>query len=184
MRQCNNYEEALSCDCSVCDESCKFRKTGNGLSTAMVLLFVLISFVALLYYATQQLGLTGQQIIEIVLIIVFLVMTYSFANLAAGRKDGDKQIIADLKKENNLLSSKNAELRRKLDKLLDNRAQRTLNKLKLGSKTRHFSLGDHPTSMDCESANSTIANGKIDENPYLLSGDELQRTENARKSRS
>jgi len=83
-------------------------------------------------------------IIGIILIIVFFVMAYAFANLAAGRKKGDAQIIADLQKENDLLSAKNAELRTKLDKHIDNRAQRVMNNLKLGSKTKFIQLNKEP----------------------------------------
>lgn len=95
-------------------------------------LFMVVVIAAFLYYATQQYGLTRQEVIEIILIAVFLVVAYAFATLAAGRKDGDKQIIADLQKENKLLSEKYFKLVKKHDELMTNITQWIKKDYKLG----------------------------------------------------
>ncbi len=86
--------------------------------------------------------MNAKMIIEIIFIIAFLLMAYSFANSAVGRRKGDAQIIDDLKKENDLLSKINHDLQVKLDKQINDRAQRYLNALKLGGKTKFFKLND------------------------------------------
>lgn len=135
MKECTNFEEAHSCDCAACDDkTCEYRKTGNVLATGMKLIFLVIVIAAFIY-STQQLGLTRQEVIEIILIIVFLAMAYAFANLAVGRKKGDQQIINDLKNENDLLSSKNAELQRRIDDYI-NMKVKVIGNIKLGSKTK------------------------------------------------
>ena len=50
--------------------------------------------------------MNAKMIIEIIFIIAFLLMAYSFANLAAGRRKRDAQIIEDLKNENDDLNKK------------------------------------------------------------------------------
>ena len=67
-------------------------------------------------------------VIGIILIIMFFVMAFCFANLAAGRKKGDKQIIQQLKAENEDLKIKNDKLQSDLDHIRDPKVEKILNK--------------------------------------------------------
>lgn len=44
MRQCKDYEDALSSDCACCDENCTYRKGGNPIAMA----FMILSFLAII----------------------------------------------------------------------------------------------------------------------------------------
>lgn len=47
MKQCKNYEDALYCDCCMCDEKCEYRKE-HGLEGIIVL--ILVAMISLFIY--------------------------------------------------------------------------------------------------------------------------------------
>lgn len=69
-----------------------------------------------------------KEIIEIIFIIIFLVMSALFANLLAGRKKEDQQIIQKLTDENNELKIKNNKLQSDLDHIRDHKVEKILKK--------------------------------------------------------
>ncbi|MBS3945286.1 MAG: hypothetical protein KGZ42_07305 [Melioribacter sp.] len=69
-------------------------------------------------------------IIGIILIISFIVMSYSFSQLVVGRKKGDQQIINRLKEENEELFQKNYKLQNEIEALLDHKVRKIIAKYK------------------------------------------------------
>ena len=87
-------------------------------------------------------------LIGIILIIVIGVLAYYSAQLIAGRKEKDEVLIKDLTKECALLNKNYIELKAKYDKLIEDRAQRRLNILKLGSKTKYVNLNKEEEAIN------------------------------------